>query len=379
MTDDLKERFGALDSLEFPFEEGPPETGQVGTTTRITRGRSAGTVVFALIIGVFALVFAIRAFEGGPDRPAPPVISGDEIRTGPGTCEHGPWIKHCPEADWARSVVDVAGLEIVDQQAVLVVGAPRSGEFYFWAMDPTLHGGSVTSFSEIVAGSVARVVDHVDGVPIYGFRSNPRLWLWSHHGLNVWVDGRAPLAAPSGQDIIALLRATGSVPYTPATPAQGVTIPDIVGLNDQQGMQALDDLGLTWVVAYRTVDGVEPLHVASVDPPAGTRVAPGSSVRVLVATEVTPLPHGSAEPLDCDAEHREAFGGPDARILPGGSVYLTGNLPGIERRDEVVQVTFERKEWEGLWHVIRGGSVVAVVDFATLDGQACQGSGVAGA
>jgi hypothetical protein len=379
MTDDLKERFRTLDSLEFPYRERPPETGRSGMTTRIARRRRAGAILFALAIGVFAIGFAIRAFGEGPDRPTPPADSEGETPTGPGSCDYGPWIKHCPEAGWARSVVSAAGLEIVDEQTVLVVGTSKGGDFYFWAMDPSLHG-QVTPFEQAVGGGNALVLDHVDGVPIYGFGSNRRLWLWSHHGLNIFVDGRAPLAAPSRQDIVALVRASGSVPYTSATPAPGVAIPDIVGLSDQQGMLALNDLGLTWVVGYRTVGGaVDRWHVASVDPPAGTRVVRGSSVRVLVATEVTRLPGGAADALDCDIEHRELFGGPQTRITPGGSAYIVGNLPGIELGvDEVVQVTFESGEWKGLWHVIRDGSVVAVVDFDSLDGEACQGSGVAG-
>jgi hypothetical protein len=378
MTDGLKERFRTLDALEFPYRERPPETRRSGTITRITRRPSVGTLLFALAIGVFAIGLAIRAFGDGPGRPLPPANSEDETPTGPGTCDYGPWIKHCPEAGWARSVVAAAGLEIVDEQAVLIVGTPKGGEFYFWAMDPSLHG-QVTPVSETVASGEALVVDHVDGVPIYGFDSNRRLWLWSHHGLNVFVDGRAPLAAPSRQDIVALVRASGSVPYSSATPAPDVTIPDMVGLSDQQGMLALNDLGLTWVVRYRTVDGVDPWHVASVDPPAGTRVAPDSRVEVLVATKVQPLPGRAANVLDCDIQHREAFGGPQARITPGGSAYIVGNLPGIKLGvDEVVQATFEGGEWEGLWHVIRDGSVVAVVDFDSLDGEACQGSGVAG-
>ena len=378
MTDDLKERFRTLDALEFPYRESPPQTQRSGTITRITRRRSVGTLLFALAIGVFAIGLAIRAFGDGPGRPLPPANTEDETPTGPGTCDYGPWIKHCPEAGWARSVVAAAGLEIVDEQAVLIVGTPKGGEFYFWAMDPSLHE-QVTPVSEIVASGEVLVVDHVDGVPIYGFDSNRRLWLWSHHGLNVFVDGRAPLAAPSRHDIVALVRASGSVPYTSATSTPGVTMPDIVGLNDQQAMLALNDLRLTWVVGYRTVDGIDPWHVASVDPPAGTRVAPGSSVRVVVATEITRLPGDAAKALDCDAQHREAFGGPDLRIQPGGSAYIVGNLPGIALGiDEVVQVTFEEQPWIGLWHVIRDGSVVAVVDFDSLDGKACQGSGVAG-
>jgi hypothetical protein len=378
MDDDLKERFRALDALEFPHEEGLPKLGRISTTTRLDRGRSAGTAVFALVLAAIALAFAIRAFGDGTDRTKPPVSSAEEIATGPGTCDYGPWIEHCPEADWARSVVDVAGLEIVEEQGVLVVGPSDGDEFLFWAMDPTLHEG-VEPVSRILDDGVAREVDRVDGVPIYGFRSNARLWLWSQHGLNVFVDGREARDAPSRQDLAALVRASGSVPYEPATASASVTAPDIVGLSDQEAMRTLDRLGLSWVVAFRTVNGVDPWHVASSDPVAGTRVAPGASVRILVATKVTPLPAGASDALDCDAPHREAFGGPHGRVLPGDSAYIYANLPGITPLHDVVQVTFEDEPWMGLWHVIRDGSVVAVVDYGSLDGEACQGSGVAGA
>jgi hypothetical protein len=245
-------------------------------------------------------------------------------------------------------------------------------------MDPSLHG-QVTPLSEIVAGGEAEVIDHVDGVSIHRVGGDRRLWLWGAHGLNVFVDGGEARDAPSRQDLVALVRASGSVPYAPATPSASVTVPDLVGLSDQEAMRTLDGLGLSWVLAYRTVDGVDPWHVGSSDPVGGTPVAPGSSVRVLVATTVTPLPAGAADALDCDPLHREAFGGPRARVLPGDSAYIHGNLPGITSRDDVVQVTFEDEPWMGLWHVIRDGSVVAVVDYGSLDGEACQGSGVAGA
>lgn len=378
MTDDLKERFRILDALDFPHDAGPPRAGSVRLTAADTRARSVATAVFAFALGAVAIGFVIRAFEGGADRPPARSNPGGEMPTGPGTCDHGPWIEHCPEADWARTVVDVAGLEIVDEEAVLVVGAPGTGEFSFWAMDPSLHA-QVQPLSEVVAAEPWSVTTTVDGVPVYRLRARDRVWLWASHGLNVFVDGQPPLAAPSREDIIALVRASGSVPYTSTTPPPGARIPDLVGLTDQQAMRALDQLGLTWVVAYRAVEDIGRWHVASVDPPAGTGVAPGSTVRVVVATDVTPLPADATDALDCDTRHRESFGGPRVRVLPGGSAYITGNLPGIARDDEVVQVTFRNSEWEGFWHVVREGSVVAVVDFGSLDGVACQGSGVAGA
>jgi hypothetical protein len=102
-------------------------------------------------------------------------------------------------------------------------------------------------------------------------------------------------------------------------------------------------------------------------------------VRVVIATKITLLPEGAADALDCPASDQVAFGGPNLRIMPGGSAYIVGNIDGIELSDEVVQATFGDQEWYGIWHVIRDGQVLAVVDFDSLDGVACRGSGVAGA
>lgn len=377
MSDDLQERFRALDALEFPHADGPPRPPTAARATSVDHRRSIGTAAFAIGLAAIAFVFAFQAFRTAPRERVLPPDPGRGTAVGPGSCDEGPWIQHCPEADWARSVVAVAGSEVVDEQTVLVASTSEGGEFLFWAMDPALHG-QVEPLSEIVADEPWSVTTTVDGARVYRLRGDA-LWLWGSHGLNVFVDGRGPLAAPSLQDIVALVRASGSVPYPGALSGPGVVTPDIVGLSDQEAMRTLDGVGLSWVLAYRTVNGVDPGYVASSDPVGGTHVAPGSSVRVLVATAVTPLPAGAADALDCDALHREAFGGPDGRVLPGDSAYISANLPGITPRDDVVQVTFDDEPWVGLWHVIRHGSVVAVVDFGSLDGEACQGSGVAGA
>jgi hypothetical protein len=172
---------------------------------------------------------------------------------------------------------------------------------------------------------------------------------------------------------------TGTSTEPPTSHGPGVTVPDLVGLTDQQAMLKLNDLALRWLVAYRDLGDVEDGRVGSIDPVAGSRVDSGTRVRLTVATDVTPLPDGAADALDCQAEQRVAFGGPSDRVTPGGSAYIVSNLPGIERSDDVVQVSFEKEQWHGLWHVIRDGSVVAVVDYQSLDGEACEGSGVAGA
>jgi hypothetical protein len=159
-----------------------------------------------------------------------------------------------------------------------------------------------------------------------------------------------------------------------------VRVPHLVGLSEQEAMLALNEHGLRSLPAYREVDGVAEWHVSSTDPVAGTSVDQGATVRLVISSRITPLPAGAAEALDCAPAERVPFGGPNARIEPGGAAYIVGNLAGIHRRsDEVVQITFDDEQWHGLWHVVRDGAVVAVVDYASLDGEACEGSEVVGA
>jgi hypothetical protein len=162
-----------------------------------------------------------------------------------------------------------------------------------------------------------------------------------------------------------------------------VEMPDLVGLDDRSAMQALDELGLRWAAAYREHPDVPALTVVAQTPAAGAELASGSLVKLEIAATVDRLPPGAVDALACGHDAQVAFGGPDARILPGGALYITGNLSGFERTDEVVQVTSDpsdpETEWDGLWHVIRDGQVIAVVDWASLDGVACAGTGIAGA
>jgi hypothetical protein len=165
---------------------------------------------------------------------------------------------------------------------------------------------------------------------------------------------------------------------TVSEPSASPALPDLVGMGDQQAMRTLDGLGLTWVIAYRASSG-EPWRVVATTPAPGTPAEPGSQVYVVVTTEVTPLPDGAEGALACPFSDHVAFGGPRLRIEPGGSAYIVGNIGGIERSDDVVQVTFTDQQWYGIWHVIRDGAVIAVVDFDSLDGIACAGSGVGAA
>jgi hypothetical protein len=176
--------------------------------------------------------------------------------------------------------------------------------------------------------------------------------------------------------------AGGSESPSPSTTGSGETVrvPDVVGLSDQEAMLVLEEQGLGWLPAYREIDGVAEWRVSSTDPAAGTSVERRTTVRLVISSRITPLPAGAAEALDCAPADRVPFGGPNVRIAPGGAAYIVGNMAGIHgRSDEVVQVTFEDEQWHGLWHVVRDGAVVAVVDYASLDGEACRGSEVAGA
>jgi hypothetical protein len=160
----------------------------------------------------------------------------------------------------------------------------------------------------------------------------------------------------------------------------GLVLPDLVGMGHQDASLLLEELGLEYGWSWREVPGVELGHVASTDPAAGSQLNAGDHVLLVIATEITPISDGP-DALDCVEDEYVAFGGPDARIGPGADAYIRGNLGGIELSDEVVQVrsTGEYPGWNGTWHVIRDGLVIAVVDFESLDGVACRGSGVAGA
>ena len=84
--------------------------------------------------------------------------------------------------------------------------------------------------------------------------------------------------------------------------------------------------------------------------------------------------------LDCAEADRIPFAPPKgARILPGGSAYIRGNILGVLPHDVVEQMTREpngETEWDGVWQIVRDGSVVAAIDFPSLGGVACRGSGI---
>jgi hypothetical protein len=56
-------------------------------------------------------------------------------------------------------------------------------------------------------------------------------------------------------------------------------------------------------------------------------------------------------------------------------------MGGFLQTDVIEQMTRDpggSTEWDGVWQVVRAGSVIAAVDFSSLGGVACRGSGVGG-
>jgi hypothetical protein len=104
------------------------------------------------------------------------------------------------------------------------------------------------------------------------------------------------------------------------------------------------------------------------------------------ATFIVPLTVSFTDPdlelvvLDCRPEDQVPITWPDTRILPSGSAYIVGNLPGFERGDVVEQMTRkgggDAGDLAGVWQVVRDGTVVASVDYPELSGTACRGSGI---
>jgi hypothetical protein len=217
MMADLKERFSALDSIAFPHTERPPKRAEVRAPEVVSKNTRARVLVavFALLVASAGIGFAVNAFRGeGPHQHREP---GPGVAV-PSACEEGPWIKYCPEADWARSVAASAGLDVVDEKTVLIIAPRAGGEFMFWAMDPAMHE-QVTPLSGSIGNENFLAAGHVDGIPIYS-SNDGQLFVWSSHGLNVFVREEISGVPPPRGLVVTLVRAAESVPYTSGEPSE---------------------------------------------------------------------------------------------------------------------------------------------------------------
>ena len=44
--------------------------------------------------------------------------------------------------------------------------------------------------------------------------------------------------------------------------------------------------------------------------------------------------------------------------------------------EQMTRVPEGESEWDGVWQIVRNGSVIAAIDFPSLGGVACRGSGI---
>jgi dipeptidyl aminopeptidase/acylaminoacyl peptidase len=175
-----------------------------------------------MAVGIFVLDLAsgrTQALTEPGDVCCPSWVLPQEPDTGPavpGTCDYGPWIKYCPEAEWARSVAAAAGIDVIDEEGVLIIGPRDGGEFLFWAMDPAIHSQG-KPLSESLPDTTLVAFGDVDGVPVYVTEDGDKV-AWSSHGLNVWVAEHIIGLHPPRRLIVALVRAAESMPYTSGLP-----------------------------------------------------------------------------------------------------------------------------------------------------------------
>ena len=110
--------------------------------------------------------------------------------------------------------------------------------------------------------------------------------------------------------------------------------------------------------------------------------AEGNATFIVPLTVTETTPDLELVVLDCRPGDQIEFADQsDVRLDPGASAYITANLPGFERSDVVEQMTRRtngQTEWSGIWQVVRDGQVVASVDWDSLSGTACRGSGIGG-
>ena len=85
--------------------------------------------------------------------------------------------------------------------------------------------------------------------------------------------------------------------------------------------------------------------------------------------------------LGCSPGDERAFSHQGPSLLPAGEAFIRANVAGILPSDAVDQldaVTGVLKPRSGPWVIERDGTVVAWVDYETLSGVACRGSGIEG-
>lgn len=120
---------------------------------------------------------------------------------------YGPWSdRDCPEAKWARSVVEKAGYAISDDTGSALIVSTGEGYLYLWTTavkasdDPTKR--------EIDEGAY-RPLTRIQGVQVYEGHIR---WVWDVPQLHVWVESADNTDVQLAM-VRPLVRASAEVPY----------------------------------------------------------------------------------------------------------------------------------------------------------------------
>lgn len=136
--------------------------------------------------------------------------TSDERGAGPGSCAYGPWADHCPEAEWARQVLDVAGDRLTGDTGSALVGRGGHTTFYFWAFE--MEKARNRPLPKAIEDEGYRLVDEVDETKL--FTDGIRL-AWQTQGLYVWLEG-GPVNSLEDIDeetVRTMVRASADIPY----------------------------------------------------------------------------------------------------------------------------------------------------------------------
>jgi hypothetical protein len=163
----------------------------------------------ALSAALAALALLACAPFGDSDSTAskgPTSRASDE----PGSCAYGPWADHCPEAEWARQVLDAAGYRLTGDTGSALVGRAGQTGFYFWAFESEKAPNQ--PLSKAIEDEGYRVLEDDNETRL--FTDGTRI-AWQIQGLYVWLEG-GPMNSLDDIDdevIRKIVRASGEVPY----------------------------------------------------------------------------------------------------------------------------------------------------------------------
>lgn len=114
-----------------------------------------------------------------PREPPHPTAPESSINA---DCERGPWSQHCPEAEWARSVLANAGFRLTGDSGSALTATDGQVIFHFWAFTPNEQRARLDQ--ALARENYRELPEREKGAPIYtdGIR-----FAWSARGLWVWL------------------------------------------------------------------------------------------------------------------------------------------------------------------------------------------------